>query len=81
MNMFLTADELRELTGYTFHCRQIDWLRSHNWKFEVTAQRRPKVARSYFENRLGAPRRSQDEPQLQASARPDFNALRQRARR
>lgn len=53
--MFLTEDELRELTGYVYHSRQIEWLRRHNWKFEVTAQQRPKVARSYFESRLGAP--------------------------
>ena len=53
--MFLTEEELRELTGYIYHCRQIEWLRRHNWKFEVTAQRRPKVARSYFNiaDRLG----------------------------
>ena len=39
--MFLTKEELHELTGYVYHCRQIDWLRRHNWKFEVTAQQRP----------------------------------------
>ena len=51
--MFLTAEELRELTGYIYCSRQIDWLRRRNWKFEMTAQMRPKVARSYFEARLG----------------------------
>ncbi|WP_426177750.1 DUF4224 domain-containing protein [Massilia sp. TWR1-2-2] len=75
--MFLTADELRELTGYTFHCRQIDWLRSHSWKFEVTAQQRPRVARSYFENRLGAPSRAPAESLMPASPRPNFQALSQ----
>lgn len=79
--MFLTADELRELTGYTFHCRQIAWLRSHSWKFEVTAQQRPKVARSYFENRLGAPALAPAELPATALARPNFQAISQQKAR
>jgi hypothetical protein len=77
--MFLTADELKELTGYTYHCRQIDWLRSHNWKFEVTAQQRPKVARSYFESRLGiGVSSSRGEVELVGlPVKPNFQALNQ----
>lgn len=75
--MFLTADELRELTGYVYHSRQIEWLRRHNWKFEVTAQQRPKVARSYFESRLGAPSPRQEVEPVSSSVRPNFQAISQ----
>ncbi|MFZ6798824.1 DUF4224 domain-containing protein [Undibacterium sp. Di24W] len=77
--MFLNADELKELTGYTYYCRQIDWLRSHNWKFEVTAQQRPKVARSYFESRLGGGvASSRGEVELVGlTVKPNFQALNQ----
>jgi hypothetical protein len=75
--MFLTAEELRELTGYTYNSRQIHWLRSHNWKFEVTAQQRPKVARSYFDSRLGASSHKQTVELASQVVRPNFNAINQ----
>jgi hypothetical protein len=74
--MFLTESELRELTGYVYHCRQIEWLRRHNWKFEVTAQQRPKVARSYFDSRMGALGKTTAEPGSPA-VRPNFQAINQ----
>lgn len=79
--MFLTADELRELTGYVYNSRQIDWLRRYNWKFEVTAQMRPKVARSYFESRLGASTPRQAVELVQPPVRPNFQALNQQRNR
>ncbi|MFC0349384.1 DUF4224 domain-containing protein [Undibacterium danionis] len=73
--MFLTEDEIRELTGYSYCSRQIEWLRNNNWKFEITAQKRPKVARSYFEFRLGAAFSSRvGEPHVEVR-RPNFNAI------
>lgn len=75
--MFLTQEELRELTGYTYHCRQIEWLKKHNWKFEVTAQRRPKVARSYFDSRMGALGKTTVELGS-PTVRPNFHAINQR---
>jgi hypothetical protein len=77
--MFLTADELKELTGYTYNCRQIEWLRSRNWKFEVTAQKRPKVARSYFESRLGVGGTSTrgDSELAGIAVKPNFQAINQ----
>lgn len=78
--VFLTEGELRELTGYIYHCRQIDWLRRNNWKFEVSAQQRPKVARSYFDSRLGsAMSKSTLETGTQA-ARPNFESISQVSR-
>lgn len=75
--MFLTEEELRELTGYTYNSRQIHWLRSHNWKFEVTAQQKPKVARSYFDSQLGASSFKQTVELAAHVVRPNFNAITQ----
>jgi len=50
--MFLTADELAELTGYRLHAYQRRWLAAHGWKFEVAATGRPVVLRAHAESRL-----------------------------
>ncbi|MFZ6864698.1 DUF4224 domain-containing protein [Undibacterium sp. Ji67W] len=79
--MFLTEDELRELTGYAYRSRQIIWLKKNNWKFEVTAQLRPKVARSYFELRLGGTTNTTITNLNEQTPRPNFGALSQMVRR
>jgi hypothetical protein len=50
--IFMTDEEVRELTGYAYSARQIEWLKANRWLFEVTGQGRPKVARSYFDARM-----------------------------
>ena len=77
--MFLTVEELRELTGYAFYSLQITWLRRNGWKFEVTGQNRPKVARTYFESRLGAasPTPRQENQPVVLTVKPNFQALNQ----
>jgi hypothetical protein len=49
--MFLTADELRELTGYTLPAHQLRWLARHGWRHEVSGIGRPVVSRAYAERR------------------------------
>jgi len=39
--MFLTAEDLRVLTGYVRPSAQIGWLRRHGWRFTVNALDRP----------------------------------------
>jgi hypothetical protein len=73
--MFLTDQELKELTGYAFRSRQILWLRKNNWKFEVTAQLRAKVAKSDFEMRLGSGLLNHDIKLSENVLRPNFSAL------
>jgi hypothetical protein len=51
--MFLTPEELVELTGYNRMADQRKWLTARGWRFEVSAIGRPIVARSYAENILG----------------------------
>ena len=53
--MFLTADELTELTGYMLTSYQVKWLDRHGYAFELSKAGRPKVLRAYVEKRLGLP--------------------------
>lgn len=72
-NIFLTADELEQLTGYERPADQARWLRLRAWVFEVNAQRRPIVLRAYAEGRLGViPAAPADH---HGPTRPNFDAL------
>lgn len=51
--MFLTGDELKDLTGYKLAAYQIRWLREHGWIFEIARDGRPKVLRAHAIQRLG----------------------------
>lgn len=83
--IFLTTIELRELTGYSYRSRQIDWLQRNNWKFEVNAQHCPKVARSYFDVRLGGSKPSSTSRQefdpVALRVQPNFQAITQQRQR
>jgi len=73
--MFLSKKELEELTGFVRSAKQIEWLKANGWRFAEDSQRRPKVARSYFEARIGGAQ-SMPEPHAPETARPRFEALR-----
>jgi hypothetical protein len=73
--MFLSKIELEELTGFVRSAKQIEWLRANGWRFAEDSQHRPKVARSYFEARLGAAQ-SASETSSAGAIRPRFEALR-----
>ena len=68
-NLFLTCDEVGTLTGFKTNARQVDWLRTKGWRFEISGNRRPIVARKYAEKMLGC-----GAPE-EASYRPNFSAL------
>jgi hypothetical protein len=65
--MFLTELEIQDLTDRKFPSKQREWLDAHGWKFVVGASGRPKVSRSYAEEKLGCAANK-------ASA-PDFSAF------
>lgn len=67
---FLRPEEVAQLTGYKVTSRQIDWLRTKGWRFELNAIKRPIIARSYAEKMLGC------SPEFGNSPRPNFSALR-----
>lgn len=65
--MFLTPDEIADLSGYKPQsvAHQCRWLDRHGFPFELSATGRPKVLRSYVERRMGLAtqaKKSQCEP-------------------
>lgn len=67
--LFLTYDEVNMLTGFKTPARQVEWLRTKGWRFEINGNRRPIVARKYAEKMLGC-----GIPE-ESSYRPNFAAL------
>jgi hypothetical protein len=67
-NLFLTSDEVGTLTGFKLHTRQVEWLRKKGWRFEISGNRRPIIARKYAEKMLGcgAPEQSTYMPNFAA---------------
>lgn len=61
--MFLTRDELQQLTGYKRSADQIRWLRDRGVHFFVAATGRPSVPRAAIEGRS---------PGSRAAAEDDF---------
>ena len=68
--MFLTPEEVWTLTGLKNAGRQVGWLRTKGWRFELNAMGRPIIARTYAETMLGCG------PEFGSTARPNFSALR-----
>lgn len=68
-DLFLNSDEIGALTGYKTNARQVQWLRTKGWRFEISGSRRPIVARKYAEKMLGC-----GAPE-QTSYMPNFAAL------
>lgn len=71
--MFLTADELRELTGLTRWSAQIRWLSARGWAHAVRADGRPVVSRKEAERQLES---RGSAPRARATSEPDFAAAR-----
>lgn len=63
--MFLTADEIRELTGYTRLQAQLRWLDRHAFPYVLGGDGVPKLLRSYVVLRLGCDPAKQEKPRPQ----------------
>lgn len=78
--LYLTAQELAELTGYAAnqHARMSAWLMRHRWPFERARGGLPRVLRAYHDERLcgraGAPAPAASGPGA-AHSGPRFEAL------
>jgi hypothetical protein len=70
-DFFLLPDEVVLLTGYKVTSRQVEWLRTRGWRFELNGNRRPIIARRYAEKMLGCGT-VEDHPKI---AHPNFGAL------
>ena len=51
--MFLTEQNMKELTGRVRPCAQIRWLKDNDWPFEINALGHPVVLRSVAVAKLG----------------------------
>lgn len=65
-NLFLTQEELLELTGYKYAKHQREWLTSEGVPFKANRMGHPKVKRCLF---------SQDNAGMQQGHEPDFGAI------
>jgi len=72
--LFLTPNELAELTGRTSSAGQRKWLDTNGYRFALNANNRPVVAREYVLSRLGVMQADSDVGNLSIH-RPNFNAL------
>lgn len=52
MSLFLSPDELRDLTGYRVRKLQAKWLADRGWRHEVDRLGFPKVLRAEMERRM-----------------------------
>jgi hypothetical protein len=69
--IFLSPGEVAVLTGFRLASRQVKWLASKGWRFELNGNRQPIVARRYVEKMLGCG--GEEEPALY---HPHFDKLR-----
>jgi len=71
MSLFLTSDELHELTGYKKPGKQLAWLRGQGFIFRVAADGYPRVDRSHYLKLMGG----MDGASQHAKTHPDFSSL------
>lgn len=70
--LFLSKNEIAELTGYKLSAHQCRWLRERGWVFEQNCNKHPIVGRSYAKSRLGGSDHGDTAPRI---TRPNFAAL------
>lgn len=68
--LFLTSDELRELTDLRFPKAQMRWLDKNKYPYEVSAAGKPKVLRSLVFDRL------QNISSYTSKSEPNYDAIR-----
>lgn len=71
VSLFLTPDELRELTGLRVPAYQCRWLEKHSYPFETNASGKPKVLRAFLMHKLGMAQ----QPAAGLSTEPNFDAI------
>ena len=81
-DLFLTHQELLDLTGFKApHC-QARWLERHRWRYVMNRHNEPRVAREHFAERMGCGGRVTSHAdainQAAAVAQPNFAAINRR---
>lgn len=77
--LFLTREELAQLTGFkAAHC-QVRWLDRNRWRYALTRRNEPRVARDHFNERMGCGRPALSHADAinhgAAAVQPNFAAL------
>lgn len=72
--MFLTFDELTDLTGYRFAAYQIRWLTANGIQFLLNCEGKPRVLKSVILDKIGGT----DTP---TTIQPNFAALKTKRKR
>ena len=73
-SLFLTAEELEELTGFKSALGQARWLDQNRWRYALNCSKKPRVSRDYFQERVGV-RSTPPANQLGMAEQPNFAAL------
>lgn len=78
-DLFLSPLELVALTGFKARHCQVRWLERNRWRFALTCNREPRVARQHFNERMGcggsATNHADAINRSAATAQPNFAAL------
>lgn len=78
-DLFLTHDELTDLTGFKTPRGHAKWLERNRWRFVLTRSQQARVSREYFLDRMGLPRGKTSSTDLAnhgaTLVEPDFSAL------
>lgn len=59
MSLFVTPEQLAEVTDRVQHAAQIRWLTTHGWKFEISSIGRPRVLVAEMERHMLGARQKQ----------------------
>lgn len=78
-DLFLSREELAELTGFrASHC-QARWLAGNRWRYVMTRRNEPRVAREHFNERMGCGGKASGHAdainQAAATEQPNYAAL------
>lgn len=80
--LFLNREELTELTGFKAARFQVKWLQQNQWCFALNCHREPRIAREYFNLRMGCAGpaiKAATINQAATGTQPNFAALQQLA--
>ena len=69
-SLCLLPDEVEELTGTPQLALQLQWLDAQRWPYVLNRLGKPKVARAYFEQRMGLRTAANDA----GASEPDWTA-------
>lgn len=76
-SLFLSPDDLRDLTDTPVKSLQMRWLDDHGWVYTKSRMGNPKVLRAYMERRMGL---TADAPVGEASTEPDWSSYASRSK-